>query len=79
MQLEKSRVRIRCEFGACKESAEFTVKLARVGIRSRIHICKACMVELGALICQELAPPVAEAVAPAPKSIETLKPKRKKN
>ena len=69
MQLEKTRVKIRCEMGACKNPADYTVQLNRVGIRSRIHICGACLAELGTLINAETAP-----AAKPPKSIETLKP-----
>ena len=72
MQLEKTKVKIRCEMGACKNFAAYTVHLARVGIRSRVHVCGDCLAELGALINAETAPPVPP--APPPKSFETLKP-----
>jgi hypothetical protein len=83
MELEKTKVRIRCEIGACKKPADYTVKLSRVGIRSRIHICTDCLKELSRLAMPEFNPPEPETAesAPAagavPKSIETLKPKRK--
>ena len=72
MQLEKTKVKIRCEMGACKNFATHTIHLARVGIRSRIHVCEGCLKELGALIAAETASPSAS--APPPKSFETLKP-----
>lgn len=62
MELEKASYKIRCEMGACKNMASHTIKMCRVGIRSRIHVCEACMTELYALIGQELVP----------KSIETV-------
>ena len=79
MQLEKAKYKMRCEFGACKEFAGFTVKLSRVGIKSRIHVCENCLIELGTLI-EELTLGVSskkEKEQPkVPKSIETLKPKK---
>lgn len=64
MQLLEAKYRIRCEMGACKKPATHTIKLARVGLRSQIHICKDCLMELGTLINSQVVP----------KSIETLKP-----
>lgn len=61
MELIKQNVKIRCEMGACKNMATHTIKLNRVGIRSRIHICDACLSELYGLI----------GAAQVPKSIET--------
>ncbi len=55
MELEKTPYRIRCEMGVCKNTALYTVKLSRCGVRSRIHICESCMKELGALINGETA------------------------
>ena len=76
MQLEKTKVKIRCEMGACKNFATHTIHLARVGIRSRIHVCGACLADLGALIQNETAP--SEPLpTPPPKSFETLKGKKK--
>ena len=68
MQLEKVKIKIRCEMGACKNPAAYTVRLARVGIRSRVHICGDCLTELGALAAAETA---SQNAAP-PRSIETL-------
>jgi len=76
MQLEKTAVRIRCEMGACKERADYTIRLARVGIRSRIHICGTCLVQMGECIKEATAETKPETAKP-PKSVETLKPKRK--
>jgi len=78
MQLEKVKVRIRCEMGACKGRAVYTIRLARVGIRSRIHICEECLERLAK--CVEAATVVEGQVATSKlKSVETLKPKRKGN
>jgi len=80
MQLERTNVKIRCEMGACKCFATHTIHLARVGIRSRIHVCGGCLCELGALIAAETAPPALPVVpvppVPPPRSFETLKGKR---
>lgn len=56
MQLEKSTVKVMCEIGACKNHAAYTVHIARVGIRSRIHFCAGCLAELGALINKIIKP-----------------------
>ena len=94
MQLEKTRIRIRCELGACRAVGEYSIRFARVGIRSRLHICGACLKELAELAKVEFASvdevkekeevrvveaePITEPIASAPKSIETLKPKKSK-
>ena len=52
MQLEKAKVRIRCELGACKAKADYTIRMARVGIRSRIHVCSDCLSDLADCIKQ---------------------------
>ena len=67
MELEKTSCKIRCEMGACKNMAAYTVKLSRVGIRSRLHVCEACLSELYGLIGQTVIP----------KSIETVTKKGK--
>lgn len=84
MLIEKVKVRIRCELGACKERAAHTIRLARVGIRSRIHVCELCLKELAEVIKTVYPEKAAEVVKvetkkddKPPKSIETLKPKRK--
>ena len=77
MQLEKTKVKIRCEMGACKNPAAYTVRLSRVGIRSRIHICTECLAALGDLIANETR--AGEKPVSPPKSIETLKPRKKGN
>lgn len=65
MDLTKTEYKIRCEMGACKNLAAATIKMSRVGIRSRIHICKNCMIELYDLIGSKVVP----------KSLETLRKK----
>ncbi len=62
MQLLKAKYKIKCEMGACKNTATHTIKLARVGLKSQIHICSDCLQELSDLIASEIVP----------KSIETL-------
>lgn len=63
MELCDVRYKIRCEMGACKNKATRTVKMSRVGIRSRIHVCDDCLKELYALIGTQIIP----------KSVETAK------
>lgn len=66
MELLDTPYKIRCEMGACKNFASKTVKLSRVGIKSRIHICENCLKELYALIGSTIVP----------KSIETAVKKK---
>lgn len=61
MELITTNCKIKCEMGACRNYAQHTIKLSRVGIKSRIHICEICLGELYALIGQTRIP----------KSIET--------
>ena len=46
MEIVPNKYRLRCELGLCKNLAEHTVKFSRAGIRSRIHLCGACLKEL---------------------------------
>lgn len=69
MELIDTKCKIKCEMGACKHDATKTIKLNRVGIKSRIHVCDECLKELYSLI----------GAAYVPKSIETAKVKNKKN
>ena len=69
MKLEKNERKIRCEMGACKNKADFRIRLNRVGIRNAIHICEDCLKELYSLAGTLLIP----------KSVETAKEKRRKN
>lgn len=54
MEIEECKFKVRCELGACKNRAENTVKFDRVGIKSRMHICRACMQNLHDAIAQEI-------------------------
>lgn len=54
MKLVKGTRKIRCEMGACRRLADYTVVMDRVGIRSNIHICKDCLEELHSLIDKDL-------------------------
>lgn len=65
MQLTTVKHKIKCEMGACKNNAVYSIKMDRVGIRSQIHICDKCLSELYDII--------GDAVIP--KSIETAKRK----
>ncbi len=56
MELIKNKYKIRCEMGACKNVADYTVKMNRVGIKSRIHVCSDCLKELYELIGSEIIP-----------------------
>jgi len=79
MELEKTRIKIRCEFGACKGIADYTVVLRRVGIRSRLHVCSDCLKTLGELIGKTFGEKRDdEKQAKPPRSIETLKGKKNK-
>lgn len=69
MELIDAKCKIRCEMGACKNMAAKTVKLSRVGIKSRIHVCEDCLKELYTLIGATLVP----------KSIETAQKKGNKS
>ncbi|MDE6398960.1 MAG: hypothetical protein K2L51_06535 [Clostridiales bacterium] len=68
MELQDAKCKIRCEMGACNNMATKTVKMRRVGIRSSLHICDACLKELYERIGETLIP----------KSIETAAKKGKK-
>lgn len=65
MELIKNDKRVKCEFGACKNIADYTVKFARVGLKGSVHLCEHCLLELYGLIGEVITP----------KSIETVKPK----
>lgn len=69
MQLIKTVYRLKCELGACKNTATRTIKMARTGVRAAIHVCDDCLLTLYHLIGGELVP----------KSIETAKPEREKS
>ncbi|MFR1565373.1 MAG: hypothetical protein ACLSUT_02925 [Christensenellales bacterium] len=62
MQLVKPRTGARCEMGACKRRADYTIKMDRVGIKSAINVCRDCLNELYVLLGTETVP----------KSIETV-------
>ena len=63
MELIDTAYNIRCEMGACKNMAKKTIKLSRVGIRSRVHVCESCLKELYACIGASLIPPSIETAA----------------
>ncbi len=65
MQLIKTKHKIKCEMGICKNNAAYSIKMDRVGIRSQIHVCESCLNELYRLIGESVVP----------KSIETAKKK----
>lgn len=65
MELVDVKCKIKCEMGACSNTATRTVKFNRVGIGSRLHVCDKCLNELYALI----------GAAVVPKSLETAKKK----
>ena len=76
MELEKTKIKIRCEFGACKGIADYTVVLKRVGIRSRLHVCSECLKTLSGLVDKTFGGKTDSDKKP-PKSIETLKGKNR--
>lgn len=63
MELTDTKYKIRCEMGACKRRADKTVKLARVGVKSSLHVCNDCLKELYALIGATLVPKSIETAA----------------
>lgn len=65
MELIDTKCKIKCEMGACKNDANKTIKLSRVGIKSSIHVCDSCLKELYSLIGARFVP----------KSIETASKK----
>ncbi len=65
MQLIKTKHKIRCEMGVCKNNAAYSIKMDRVGIRSQIHICESCLKDMYKLIGESVIP----------KSVETAKKK----
>ncbi len=50
MTLIKNNQKVRCEMGVCRNFADYSITMDRVGIRSRIHICKHCLGELRRII-----------------------------
>lgn len=65
MQLIKTKHKIRCEMGVCKNNADYSIKMDRVGIRSQIHICESCLRDMYRVIGETVIP----------KSVETAKKK----
>lgn len=65
MQLVKAKHKIKCEMGVCRNNATHSIKMDRVGIRSQIHVCDACLNELYRVIGESVIP----------KSVETAKKK----
>lgn len=55
----------KCEVNNCGKKADFTLCLNRLGIISKVHICKDCLKKLYLCLSDSLVP----------KSIETLKRK----
>lgn len=53
MKLIKNNQKVRCEMGVCRNKADYSIALDRVGIRSRIHICKQCLCELRRIIDEQ--------------------------
>lgn len=54
MEITECKYRIRCEMGACGNLADYTVRPARTGVRSHMHICASCLGELALLGSQTL-------------------------
>lgn len=46
MEIIPNKYKIRCELGACGNKAGYTLRFSRAGIRSRLHVCEACLGEL---------------------------------
>ncbi len=74
MKLIKSTRKIRCEMGACRRLADYTIAMDRVGIRSNIHVCGDCLKELYGLIGEQIIPKSLEtAVRQSRRSESALK------
>lgn len=50
MTIIKAKQKVRCEMGVCRNLADYSITMDRVGIRSRIHICDSCLKELKRII-----------------------------
>ncbi len=50
MQLEKAKVKIRCDMGLCKNMADFTIKQSGTPRSHQMYICTDCAVALGKAI-----------------------------
>lgn len=46
MEIIPNKYKQKCELGACKNLAGYTVRFDRAGIRSRLHVCRNCLTEL---------------------------------
>lgn len=46
MEIENSKYKQKCELGACRNMAAYTIRFDRAGIRSRVHLCGDCLEEL---------------------------------
>lgn len=55
----------KCEMGGCRKKAEYSIRMDRIGIKSRIYICKDCVGTLYRILGEEIVP----------KSIETVRKK----
>lgn len=77
MELIKNDKRVKCEFGTCKNIADYTIKFARVGLKSSVHLCEHCLLELYGLIGEVITPKSIETVKPKDKNAMTTKRKAK--
>ena len=46
MEIMTTKYKQKCELGACCNTAAYTVRFDRAGIRSRLHLCGKCLKEL---------------------------------
>ena len=67
MKLIKTESKNKCELGSCKNTANYAIKLDRLGIKSTLYACKSCLQNLYRTIGEEFIP----------KSFETAKPRHK--
>ena len=56
MELLKNKYKMRCEMGACKNFAGYSVKMSRLGPRGHLNLCAECLRELYELIGKQLTP-----------------------
>ena len=63
MKLTNTPYKIRCEMGVCKNFASKSIISERVGIRSNLHVCSQCLIELYKLIGATVIPSSIETLA----------------
>lgn len=55
MKLIKTKYKIRCETGGCRNFADYALYVDRCGIHSSIYICRGCVEDLKTALSEENA------------------------